>query len=145
VRICRDAALADSVYGIGVYNSWLMCSSWLICVVRNSYIQIQNKCVCAMVLHWQTLFMIFMYIHRDLYAWFVTHMCSSWLISSDSTSVRTWHFCTYTVTYMCSAQIIIMIRATVMSHVWMSHVTYMNESCHKYEWVMSRINHELYS
>ena len=27
----------------------------------------------------------------------------------------------------------------VMSHVWMSHVTHMNESCHPYEWVMSCI------
>jgi len=27
----------------------------------------------------------------------------------------------------------------VMSHIWMSHVTYMNESCHIYEWVMSYI------
>ena len=27
----------------------------------------------------------------------------------------------------------------VMSHVWMSHVTYMNESCHIYEWVMSHV------
>jgi len=27
----------------------------------------------------------------------------------------------------------------VMSHVWMSHVAHMNESCHTYEWVMSRI------
>jgi len=25
----------------------------------------------------------------------------------------------------------------VMSHIWMSHVTHMNESCHTYEWVMS--------
>ena len=25
-----------------------------------------------------------------------------------------------------------------MSHIWMSHVTHMNESCHTYEWVMSR-------
>jgi len=27
----------------------------------------------------------------------------------------------------------------VMSHIWMSHVTYMNESCQIYEWVMSHI------
>jgi len=27
----------------------------------------------------------------------------------------------------------------VMSHIWMSHVTHMNESCHTYEWVMSHI------
>ena len=27
----------------------------------------------------------------------------------------------------------------VMLHIWMSHVTYMNESCHIYEWVMSHI------
>ena len=27
----------------------------------------------------------------------------------------------------------------VMAHIWMSHVTHMNESCHTYEWVMSRI------
>ena len=29
----------------------------------------------------------------------------------------------------------------VMSHIWMSHVTHMNESCHIYEWVMSHIWH----
>jgi len=27
----------------------------------------------------------------------------------------------------------------VMSHVWMSHVTHMNESCHTYEWVLSHL------
>jgi len=27
----------------------------------------------------------------------------------------------------------------VMSHIWMSHVTHMNESCLTYEWVMSHI------
>ena len=27
----------------------------------------------------------------------------------------------------------------VMAHIWMSHVTHMNESCHTYEWVMSHI------
>jgi len=27
----------------------------------------------------------------------------------------------------------------VMSHIWMSHVTHMNESCHKYQWVMPHI------
>jgi len=27
----------------------------------------------------------------------------------------------------------------VMSHIWMSHVTHMNEPCHTYEWVMSHI------
>ena len=27
----------------------------------------------------------------------------------------------------------------VMSHIWMSHVTHMNESCHTYGWVMSHI------
>ena len=26
-----------------------------------------------------------------------------------------------------------------MSHIWMSHVTHMNESCHTYEWLMSHI------
>jgi len=29
--------------------------------------------------------------------------------------------------------------ARVMSHIWMSHSTRMNESCHTYEWVMSHI------
>jgi len=28
----------------------------------------------------------------------------------------------------------------VMSHIWMSHVIHMNESCHTYEWVMPHIN-----
>jgi len=27
----------------------------------------------------------------------------------------------------------------VISHIWMSHITHMNESCHTYEWVMSHI------
>ena len=27
----------------------------------------------------------------------------------------------------------------VIPHIWMSHVTHMNESCHTYEWVMSHI------
>jgi len=26
-----------------------------------------------------------------------------------------------------------------LPHIWMSHVTHMNESCHTYEWVMSHI------
>ena len=28
----------------------------------------------------------------------------------------------------------------VMSHIWMSHVTHMNEPCHTHEWVMSHIS-----
>jgi len=30
---------------------------------------------------------------------------------------------------------------TCMSHMWMSHVTHANESCHTCEWVMSRMRH----
>jgi len=30
-------------------------------------------------------------------------------------------------------------HAYIMSHIWMSHVTIMNESCHTYEWVMPHI------
>ena len=29
----------------------------------------------------------------------------------------------------------------VTSHIWMSHVTCINESCHTYEWVMSLMSH----
>jgi len=29
--------------------------------------------------------------------------------------------------------------ACVMSHIWMSHVTHMNEACHTHEWVMSHV------
>jgi len=37
--------------------------------------------------------------------------------------------------------------AWVMSHIWMSHVTHMNESCPTYEWVMSHgcMSHVLYA
>jgi len=31
------------------------------------------------------------------------------------------------------------------SHIWMSHVTHMNESCHTYEWVMSQHDNTWYT
>jgi len=49
-----------------------------------------------------------------------------------------WH-----VGYMClhmqAFEAISNMTQWVMSHIWMSHVTHMNESCRTYEWVMSHI------
>ena len=69
-----------------------------------------------------------------------------WFISRvrDSSICRTWHFPIHDITYFhvwhdvftCMTRFV---YEWVMSHMWMSHVTHMNESCHTYEWVMSRI------
>jgi len=54
--------------------------------------------------------------------------------------VTSWHFlyfvCSllYTMTWEHSCTHVI-----ESWHIWMSHVTYVNESCHTYEWVMSHI------
>jgi len=34
---------------------------------------------------------------------------------------------------------------SVMSHIWMGHVTHVNESCHTHEWVMSCSQYHTYS
>jgi len=65
-----------------------------------------------------------MYVH-DRLTWLI-HMC-------DMTHSCVWkHWFYHSIIFVTW-----LIHTCVFSHVWMSHVTHMNESCHTYEWVMS--------
>jgi len=82
---------------------------------------------------------------RDLHTWYVglfhcihrslsLHMSRMWHTCISST----WHIETMR---SCDTRVLVA-RDTyecVVPHVWMSHVTHMNESCHTYEWVMSHV------
>ena len=67
-----------------------------------------------------------------------THMqAETWVSSSSNGPVthmmnESCRTCEYTHKW-------VLLHVRVMSLVWMSHVTRMNESCHTYEWVMSHI------
>jgi len=50
---------------------------------------------------------------------------------------ESWH--THISTPTCSRVYVCHTYEWGMSHIWMSHVTYMNEACHIYKWVMSHI------
>jgi len=56
-----------------------------------------------------------------IWTWLIHMYIWTWLIHSFARL----HF------YVCSFS-----YGWVMSHIWMSHVTHMNDACHPYEWVM---------
>jgi len=62
------------------------------------------------------------------YEWYDPFMCVPWLIHMfDMTHSYAWYDCGMTFCF-----------EWVMSHIWMSHVTHMNESCHTW---MSHVTH----
>ena len=71
------------------------------------------------------------------------HICDSFIFVTelmhlcDMTHTHMWHRCdmTHSHIWLDSFKCV----TWVMSHLWMSHVTYVNESCHICEWVMSHI------
>ena len=73
--------------------------------------------------------------HTCIYVWDV---CVTWLIHMcDMTHSSVWHD---SLTFWARCISSCPKSQWVMSHIWMSHVTHMNESCHTYEWVMSHIH-----
>jgi len=75
-----------------------------------------------------------MYKSRHTYEWVMSHTYT-WITKAECWhGTLDWHFhCTC-------------IYEWVTSHIWMSHATHMNESCHTYEWVTSHIwiGHDTY-
>jgi len=85
----------------------------------------------------------------------VLHICVTWLIHMcihmyDMTHSHVWHYSVLFVTSFIHASQRYdeschtyargsSASTSVMSHVWMGHVTRMNGSCHMYEWVMSHV------
>jgi len=62
------------------------------------------------------------------------------IMCRDSFMYLAWliHVCDMTHPYMCHVSVIY-VTSLVCAHIWMSHVTYMNESCQIHEWVMTHI------
>ena len=83
--------------------------------------------ICTCIHKYTFMYMCGIYIHVHLY----THSCLHINI----------HKCKYMYTqiWKCIHVYISNVHQRVMSHVWMSHVTCMDESCHIYAWVMSHI------
>jgi len=84
--------------------------------------QRRGKWSCYIFSIMQTYSFIFMYVWLDsfIYLWLDSFIRVTWLfhfVCHKSCHTYTW----------------------VMPHIWMSHVTHMNESCLTYEWVMSHI------
>jgi len=77
-------------------------------------------------------------VHRRTYWW----VCQTYegVMSNISMSIfisrvtHVWHAHSYVRLDSCMFELV-----WVMSHIWMSHVTHMNESCYTYEWVMLHI------
>jgi len=81
------------------------------------------------------------------YVWHDSFVCVTWLIRMrDMTHSYVWHrheseistetsICCNSNERPCLQQV----RERDMSHIWMSHVAYINVSCCIYEWVMSHI------
>ena len=133
-----------------VWHYSFVCGTWLIHMWGMSPSCLShNACICVTWL---------------IHIWNMTHSyvghdsctCVPWLIHMcDMTHSCAWHDSSMCVTELsCHTYEWVMLyiyRRTfsltcppiwyewVMSHIWMSHVTHMNESCHTREWVMSHI------
>jgi len=98
-----------------------------------------------------------MWVSHDAYKWVmsrVSESCHTWMSHVTCEWVHTawqtfrdvqpngWDTCEWVMTHIdewCHVRVGRGTGEWVMSHIWMSHVTDMNESCHTYEWVMSHI------
>jgi len=69
------------------------------------------------------------------YLWHDSCICATWLIHMYVMTLwETWGAERSFYTFQW-----VMLRINESCHIWMSHVTHLNESCHTYEWVMSHI------
>jgi len=82
--------------------------------------------------------------HDPLMCWTRAHVTFKRVMSHMNESSHTYewvtpHICLNESYHEWMSHELIAFHERVMSHGWMSHVTYMSESCHIYEWVMSHI------
>jgi len=77
------------------------------------------------------------------HVWDMTHSYVWWLVNLCATARRKWLFLDFFLTFLTFFLFLCAMTRLrvnwVMSHIWMSHVTHMNDSCHTYERVMSHI------
>ena len=110
---CRDTTQSrlDSYY-TRLYSSGLRTQTPVCCRVLQCVAVHYNvfKCVAVME-HWCSIIFLITF-----FWWRKRDSCKIW-VWPDPGNMYEW----------------------VMSHIWMSHVTHMNESCHTCEWVMSHI------
>jgi len=80
------------------------------------------------ILHWKV---ICCYMSKAMTHSHVWHDC-------DMTHSYVWHDSFVCVTWLICGDLLLYVEG-FMSHVWMNHVTHMNESCHTWEQVVSHV------
>jgi len=102
-----------------VWHDSFICVTWCVCMcgVTHSYV-------------WHDSFICVTWL---VHAWDMTH----WYVWRDSLMCLAWsiHVCDMTQSTVCD-----LTQTCASMHVWMSHVTHMNESYHNYERVMPHLN-----
>ena len=99
-----------------MHYSYISLYVWSICGSRG-----MSHCVMCWVTHSYVTCVVHSYVTRVM----ICDMSNAAVQACRTVWWAEWHIQTWVV---------------VMSHLWMSHVTFMNESCHTCEWVMSHIN-----
>jgi len=105
---------------IHIQHTNFVCVLWCVCDMTLG----ASRCVFS-IIYMHVHIHIHMYIHINTHT---TYRSCSWigiclcLIMHESCHSSSWH------TY-----------GWVMSHLWMSHVTHLSESCDTYKWVVSQI------
>jgi len=121
------------------YDAPSICSS-VKCLIHACYWRLEQYTMCSScVLVWNASFV------RVVGDWQHHTMCSSCVLVWNASFVRVVATgsnirCALVASYVATYNALSMLHvATLMSHIWLSPVTDMNESCHTYEWVMSHL------
>jgi len=150
------------VSSISVTCVSLMCAAWVwfICVTRwCSAMSVFNfRCMLPVNESWHAYEWVMAHVWMShgtrmneswhTYEWVVSHVCGMSLIYMYDTQMQhrvclqalvheTHHMYERVKSHVCMSSF----RTCEwgMSHIWMSHVTHVNETCHKYEWGMSQV------
>jgi hypothetical protein len=83
------------------------------------------------------------YIHSDIYPSIYLYTCMQIHIWMYAHACMRTHakeiLCVWKQNHSMRRLVFFLSCECSMPHIWMSHVTHMNESCHTYEWVMSHM------
>jgi len=114
------------------YRDSFVCATWLIhmCDMTHSYVR-HDSFTCATLLSHMWRDITYSHVQHDSYI-YVTCLIytSTWLIHMRDTSM---YVLGLLILYACHTY------EWIMLHVWMRHVTHLNESCCTFQWVMPHI------